>query len=186
MFAPLYISRRVLDTAPLDRLVASLGFEPRDSYHATMIYSINAVDWTRPDFMCQDDPMTLHLINPRLDLFGPEKNILVMRFESEVLHARMQGLCAAGAKTVHSTLIPHITLTRGTHEALPDMTGLEFPTHLSLSGEVRRKAAVFVMHNKPESVGAQLAELCKGESAPEEPRNFKSVPFDLNETEWPS
>lgn len=141
MLQTLYISRRVLDRSPLDALMRSIDphYPLRKSYHSTLIYSSNAVDWDHPAFACEKFGINLPLINPALDLFGPDKHTLVLRFDSPILSARHDALLRAGAVSSHPSFIPHITLS--THWFVPLPTFIRpLPDSVLLSKEVRREA----------------------------------------------
>ena len=138
MHQSLYISRRVINAENFDTMCRCLGLAPKASYHTTLAFSTNAVDWDRPVFQCDPFELELPLRDARLDLLGPAR-ALVLRFSSPILTARNAALLRAGIQTSHDGFIPHITLAKSYPDPLPQQS-TPLPTFVRLGAEKRRIA----------------------------------------------
>lgn len=80
-----------------------------EDYHTTFIYSRKSVPIKTLGKL--PDPVEIKHSTFEWDLFGPSKNILVIKFESMFLHYRWKYAMDRGASYDFPEYIPHVTLS---------------------------------------------------------------------------
>lgn len=110
---PLYICRQVVNADDIVQWAKSQGFKtiyPPEKMHVTVCYSKRPVDWfavpntMREVRIAAGGPRDLHFL-------GPDKDVLVLRFKSDILHRRHEQLMELGASFDWPSYQPHITIT---------------------------------------------------------------------------
>jgi uncharacterized protein len=108
-FAPIYMARNLGDGTAIDDLRIKLGLAPTDhAAHVTLAFSRDAVDWSHPAFTPRQNELVIVPDDLQLDRF--DDGCIVLRFHSEVLHARWQEMRNAGASWDYPTYHSHITI----------------------------------------------------------------------------
>lgn len=114
VFQTLYVNRPVLNA---DEIIAwakeyagcTTCVQP-DDMHVTIAFSREPIEWPEPRI--DNISIPYHLGNQRsIALFGPEKNCVVLRFDSQLLQDDWQRFVDAGASWDWSDYHPHITLS---------------------------------------------------------------------------
>jgi hypothetical protein len=106
----LYVNRPVLNADEIIAWAKENGIEKcvqPDDMHVTLAFSRNPVDWPKPD----KSPIHIFPKDTTLTLFGPDKDCLVLTFDSALLEERWQELCDAGCSWDWKGFHPHITLS---------------------------------------------------------------------------
>lgn len=114
----LYVSRRVLNADEILAHYAAQGIEdlpPAEDLHITVIYSRAEIDWMEisPDWSSSSDgaAYVIPAGGPReMDLFGPQGDVLVLRFNDEHLHWRHEHMLGKGASSEWGEYKPHLTI----------------------------------------------------------------------------
>lgn len=133
----LYVRRDVLNADEIRAWAKSQGLNatlPADDMHVTIAYSKTPVDWmkmgTSPDVVAVM-PGGMRF----LELFGEEKNALVLGFTSKDLSDRHAFMCDQGASWDWPDYQPHITITY--HTADVDVKQMQaYPGLIILGPEV--------------------------------------------------
>jgi len=115
-FAPLYVSRKLLNPGPLIAWAKEQGFTsitPGGDMHVTIVYSKAAVDWFAmgTDYR---DTVTVTAGGPRfVEVFGhgSKDSAVVLRFDSSDLRWRQSEMIERGASTDYPEYKPHITIS---------------------------------------------------------------------------
>ena len=109
----LYVSRPLKNGTAFAKWAVDAGLKEvldPSELHVTIAYSKLPVDWdlTQPakdTIRCNDGERTF-------DLFGKEKNVVVLRFKDEALDERWTYLCdEVGCSWDHDRYHPHVTIT---------------------------------------------------------------------------
>ncbi|MGF7240651.1 phage-related protein (TIGR01555 family) [Pseudomonas oryzihabitans] len=114
---PLYVQRKVVNTAELLAWAKAQGFEvtvPADQLHVTIAYSKQAVDWMKVGTAWNDGPdgsMTVPPGGARLVEPLGDGGAVVLLFNSSELAWRHMAIREAGASWDFEDYQPHITIT---------------------------------------------------------------------------
>ncbi|WP_145150875.1 anti-CBASS protein Acb1 family protein [Pseudomonas oryzihabitans] len=114
---PLYVQRKVVNTAELLAWAKGQGFEvtvPTDQLHVTVAYSKQAVDWMKVGTAWNDGPdgsMTVPPGGARLVEPLGDEGAVVLLFNSSELAWRHMAIREAGASWDFEDYQPHITIT---------------------------------------------------------------------------
>ncbi|WP_312380543.1 anti-CBASS protein Acb1 family protein [Pseudomonas oryzihabitans] len=114
---PLYVQRKVVNTAELLAWAKGQGFEvtvPADQLHVTIAYSKQAVDWMTVGTAWNDGPdgsMTVPPGGARLVEPLGDEGAVVLLFNSSELAWRHMAIREAGASWDFEDYQPHITIT---------------------------------------------------------------------------
>lgn len=114
---PLYVQRKVVNTAELLAWAMGQGFEatvPADELHVTIAYSKQAVDWMTVGTAWNDGPdgwMTVPPGGARLVEPLGDEGAVVLLFNSSELAWRHMAIREAGASWDFDGYQPHITIT---------------------------------------------------------------------------
>ena len=105
----LYVSRKVINVDDISKWASSQGLEVSslDKLHVTLVFSKAAVDWKKFE---QDDSEMEIEVETKLELFGEDKNILVIQFESDELAKRNKEFLDGGCSTDFDEYKPHVTI----------------------------------------------------------------------------
>lgn len=109
----LYVGRNLVNTDELRAWMAEQGFKsslPASDMHVTTVYSKTPLVWPEPSVMRQVTANT-HLDERKIELFGKDKDVVVLTFKSTHLDADNARLMAAGAKSDFPEYRSHVTLT---------------------------------------------------------------------------
>lgn len=111
--APLYVQRKVVNTAEILAWARSQGFkspEPAEDLHVTVAYSRTAVDWIK---MGQDfrDGVTVSAGGPRAVEALGDGGAVVLFFASDDLSWRHREMVERGASFDYDEYQPHVTIT---------------------------------------------------------------------------
>ncbi len=131
---PLYVCRHVVNGDAIVEWAKSQGLTsmllPKE-LHVTLCYSKAAMNWDMPktsdeivvapisDFDEDHKPVR------KMEMFGKEKNILVLQIESDQLTDRWQQFLDAGASYDFPDYKPHITITYSAGELAEDIEFIE-------------------------------------------------------------
>ncbi len=113
--APLYVQRKLLNTAEVEAWARAQGLDPVDDLHVTVLYSRTPVDWFSMgaawDFD-REGGMTVNAGGPRkVERFGEgEDGVIALEFLSDDLRYRHERMIEAGASHDHDGFRPHITI----------------------------------------------------------------------------
>ena len=108
----IYVRRPLLNVNDIKKWADTQGLTLEPDLHVTIIYSKTPVDWATigPDIHKE-------VVLPGglwfTDLFGPEKDTLVLRLYSEVLDAEHRYFRDCGASWDWGDYQPHLTITKG-------------------------------------------------------------------------
>ena len=103
----LYVSRDVLNNDEISAWAKSVGFDAVvDDMHVTIAYSKAKVSDVSPD----TNQLELH-ISTSFELFGENKDVVVLKFDDATLKTRWQYFIDHGASWDWDGYHPHITLT---------------------------------------------------------------------------
>lgn len=112
--APLYVRRDVLNAREILEWARAQGIPelmPASELHVTVLYSKNPVDWFKMGTSWQDK-VEVGAGGPRaLEVFGADA--LVLRFASDDLRWRHEGMIENGATSDYPEYSPHITISYG-------------------------------------------------------------------------
>jgi len=112
-FAPLYVSRKLLNAGPLLAWAKKQGLTPTvpaDDLHVTILYSKTAVDWFGMAGEGWDwSSVEVGEGGPRfVERFG---DAIVLRFSDTTLRYRHEGMIARGASSDFPDYNPHVTIS---------------------------------------------------------------------------
>lgn len=134
----LLIKRAVADMQPLLPLLQALGLPTPSKPHVTLIHSKALVDWDLPVFAPDVGPLDAMLIHPRLETFGPERDILALVFDQPILAARRQALERFGARSDWPDYRPHVSLGAAPARWQDRARHLTLPNRLLFAHETRK------------------------------------------------
>lgn len=124
----MYVRRDVLNAEDIlahYREQGITGLEPAEELHVTIIYSRTPVDWMTMG-ETWDDAIEIREGGPRAsDLFGLERDYLVLQFASSSLEWRHSDMLRLGASSDHPKYQPHITIAHGPDVAYQDPEKIE-------------------------------------------------------------
>ena len=117
----LFVSRFLVECEPLIDWATKQGFVGvKNDPHVTIAYSKEPVDW---DQFRPHESNYLNLDDRRsFDLFGAEKNVVVLRLYSPVLKGRWKEFIRGGASWDWDDYHPHITITENNTVDLDNIT----------------------------------------------------------------
>lgn len=125
----LYVSRKVLNAQEILEHYKAQGIENLvavGDMHVTIIYSREPVDWMKMGASWNGE-LTIVAGGPRImDLFGPDKNTVVLTFVSGELNYRHEDMVSNGASWDWPEYQPHISISfdfDGDIEAVEPWTG---------------------------------------------------------------
>lgn len=119
-YGPLYVSRKLLNASEVIAWAKSQGFTsttPADDMHVTVLYSKEPVDWfAMGDTWASDADggLTVRKGGPRfVEVFGPGDGTgaVVLRFYSDDLRWRHEGMLERGASSDYADFKPHVTIS---------------------------------------------------------------------------
>lgn len=130
----LYVSRPVVNTDDIIEWAKSQGLKSMlssDELHVTICYSKEKFVWG--DLKPSKEKLTVAAIKPddkdppvrQMEMFGKEKNVLVLQIESDELHKRWQEFCDEGASYDFPEYKPHITITYNGNDVDVDIDKIE-------------------------------------------------------------
>lgn len=112
--APLYVSRRLINTGPFRKWAAKQGFKNVETdLHVTVVYSRTAVDWfdmSEDYWSDQDGTMTVQGGPRTVEQLGSD-GAIVLRFASRYLRYRHRDFIESGASSDYPEYLPHVTIT---------------------------------------------------------------------------
>lgn len=130
-----FISAR-LSSDSIDKLMAWIeenkiqGHENREDFHITLVVSKDSAVPYHPEKY--DEPLVLDPVDFKIDLFGKDKDVLVLRVESEFLqerHAQLRSLY--GLDWDFPEYNPHITICHKPQEIQAELNPPDFPIEVT-------------------------------------------------------
>lgn len=133
MIDTLLVKRRVLNGEDIEAWARAQGFESMlqlDDLHVTVAFSREPVDWGR----LRPNSDNLRILNGTrsIEAFGPEKDAIVLEFESDRLESDWQKFRSAGASWDFPNYRPHITLS---YSGMPGGEVVPYDGVIELGGE---------------------------------------------------
>ena len=112
MLKNLYAHRKVLNGKEILIWAKKQGFDhtlPEKELHITCIYSSAKVDWS--EIKADDSHIKIIGGKREIEVFGDDKNIVVLRVQSNVLQTRFDYFKKHGCSYDFPSYKPHVTIT---------------------------------------------------------------------------